>query len=92
MENTNNQTELLWRTKVTANLLEDYDQALKLNTSLTNRKVTLTLSEKNTSFSEDIEILSAIDEQIVAEIPFFQLPSLASLTFVKAITQSYPNS
>lgn len=73
-----------WRDKVTPNLLKRYDEAMVRRDSLA-QNVILEYSGNFRNLSLDIEVLSAIDQQLQVSIPLVELPILASLTKIRAI-------
>jgi len=73
-----------WREKVTPTLLKKYDEAMAGRDRLA-QNVILEYSGKFSNLSLDIEILSAIDQQLQVSIPLGELPVLASLNRIKTI-------
>ena len=83
-----NFTETMWRKKVAANVLNDYDKYLPVNDRLHHSKMVVTL-HKASKLPLEVEILSALDERFIIDIPLVDLPQIASLNRVKQITRSF---
>jgi hypothetical protein len=73
-----------WRNKVTPTLLKIYDQAMARRDRLA-QNVILEYSGNFRNLSLDIEVLSALDQQLQVSIPLVELPVLASLNKIRAI-------
>ena len=73
-----------WRDKVTPTLLEKYDEAMARRDSLA-QNVILEYRGKFSNLFLELEILSAMDQQLQVSIPLVELPVLASLNKVRAI-------
>jgi len=73
-----------WRDKVTPNLLKRYDEAMVRRDCLA-QNVILEYSGNFRNLSLDVEVLSALDQQLQVSIPLLELPVLASLNKIRAI-------
>ncbi len=80
-----------WRDKVTPILLQKYDAAMAKQDCLAEQ-VILEYWGNFSSLHLNVEVLAAMDQQLQVKIELLQLPTLASISRIKAIKLAYYES